>query len=384
MNAYRKYVERYGGQRRNDEFTRHYCTSSCEFMHFKSLMICIDTAHIHICSSVRCDRSVDNYEGWVCELTGIVHTSSWTEIDIPPPPEHGCDDGGGHKGDSGGGGGGANVDHENDEDDGARFQCSSTDMSAKTDGGDNGIEDHRKKKKKCNKKLMHLLEKWKDLDVMSEVKFETPEPVKAPEQAKKEVEESKGNNIKRARIKRVLRPLTSDGQSKLFALSMRVINDAFRPNAKGLDPRQLFAERQNRPMTATASKKRKRQQLVTPNNNNPVGFNPTQPQKDEMVRVCLEKWQQITQTQLYKERWGQYQFEHHSLAVLYEMVHGFSVFRNGQMVVIVPRNEVVHTMLHQRRDMLTHNKGKWTARQITNSTKLFHMFIRELYPSVSL
>jgi hypothetical protein len=98
------------------------------------------------------------------------------------------------------------------------------------------------------------------------------------------------------------------------------------------------------------------------------------------VELCLSTWQLVTQTQLYIERKAQYLIEYHTLVVLYEMVKGIQLRRpNDQTFTMIPRNEIVRRCLHQRKDMLEQNqKNKWTAKQMTNTHRLFHMFIGEL------
>ena len=189
---------------------------------------------------------------------------------------------------------------------------------------------------------------------------------------------------KRTDSKRVSARNRAPAHDEICKLQMRAkqtVQDVFRLNVKGMDPVEVFKTRQQ-----GRQKKKKKCIAGAPAPMVDAGstetFVPTAAQQDEMVQVCLQQWSDVARTKLYAQNRQRYRFDYHVLVILKEMVSGFSVFStlHGEMVVI-ERNEVAYRCLQQRRDLLMHNpKRGWTSKQLTNSSKLYHMFVGELYP----
>lgn len=367
------------------DFLLHRCSNSCEFVRCGCLLICMSSTHLHHCTPTFCKRKVRSREGYICELTGVLYENSLTS----------------HTGED-----------ENASGEGASNDCNDDAMNlvemadqvfeevpvlttplpqvldkvvVATDTESQQSKEQQQQqqqqqqtnqtgssksrpKEKCNRKFTQLLQKWNadDNDTTPESKeFDAKKPVIII--AKKEKKK------KRRKVKEI----TDDQWQQKQALAMRVIDDAFRPN--------MNTNTNNRNKKKKNNKKKKQiQQLPQTDNAASSSFIPTADQKRQMCEICLEKWQQVTSTQLYREeKFGQYQFEYHILVVLYEMIEGFNLYKGDNpktVTVVVPLNPIVRQMLHQRKDMLAHNQHrKWTASQITRTTKLFHSFIKQFY-----
>jgi hypothetical protein len=403
-----------------DEWMVHRCSSQCDFLSCpKGLLVCKRYTHYHQCTQDTCDRTVMRMEGWICELTGNVYSQSYHQtigkyrIDCSTSTDGG--------GDSGGGIEPMLVDSsivaampgtkEEDQHFKAVPPASSSSSSSDT-------ESTNAQKRHCNRKNLLLLQQWKreESATSSEEQHPSPAPPQDDEDTDQEEEEVEKKK-KRSSNNKYKRESPSSHSSDMDiqryrSRALKVLQEVFRLNEQGIDPVQVHQKRQLKSSSDVIKSKRKRRQLerdaaanvkqekdeeeeeVSKKRND---FLPTQQQKEGMADICMNTWSRVTTTQSYRqENSGKYTFDYHCLVVLYEMVKGISVFTSSSMnhvVVIVPKNEVAARCLHTKKDLFQaqqqqqqqqqqHRQGqKWTNPQFTNTSRLFKLFIKELYPN---
>jgi hypothetical protein len=335
------------------DFLLHRCTAQCPFHYFqKGLMVCRASLHWHQCTVDTCDRLVQNHEGETCELTGTVY---YTELNNSIPADFTGD---------------FNT-TSNATSNTREFAVVSDIHAASAASAAPAVAAAVDPKRKIgNKRLLQLLEKYQCIDISSPPVLEGPPKKKA-----------KTSMASARRIPARKRAAVCDEIFKLQMKAMQVVRDVFRANQDGVDPVQVFHSRQRRRTKRSAAAAAAAAAVVPAVSPVLPAFMPDDDQQQVMAKQCIQQWTDVTRTKLYATHKQRYGFEYHVLVILNEMVHGFSVYHptRGETVVI-ERNEVVHRCLQQRRDLLVQNqKYGWTPKQLTNSSKLYHMFVRELY-----
>lgn len=372
-------------------------------------MICLSSGHLHECTESACNMKVSSVEGKVCELTGTVYSRALCG-DATGGGIYTTDDDwrfGSADVDIDEGGGGGEVDYAGTEffdeqlstseyreafplagETVTKGMCSQKTQriidkllaSMKKEDREEAIAIVPVKKEEEEEEAVAIAAVSLSLSLPPLLLISPPEPVKedplaavvvAVAEAKETKKKKKPPQPQQTKAQRKTRGLTIRSTCEYDAMAMNTIQCIFKPNLQGLPPPPNLKRRKIKQEKGGEEEGELHQ--IT-------GFAPTRKQMEYMSRWCVDVWQRIVNTELFKTKSSSYLFDYHVLVVVGLMITGFVVRQDPpkQDVCLVPVYNVAAELLHARTKIIEFNPRKWKSGTITRCESLFRELVRQM------